>query len=85
MKGLQARAGGRGDYGFGWNPHGDYARERRGDEFGTLEEGELVDVLVIDGDPLADIAVLEDRSRFIAVMQAASSKLASSRSRSRPS
>lgn len=94
------RAGGRlgmgGDYGFGWNPHGDYARELtffvkdvgltplevitcatktgaeimgRGDEFGTLEKGKLADVLVVDGDPIQDIAVLEDRKRFIAVMQ----------------
>ena len=94
------RAGGRlgmgGDYGFGWNPHGDYARELtffvkyvglsplevltcatrtgaqimgRAAEFGTLEAGKLADVLVVDGDVLADISVLEDRSRFIAVMQ----------------
>ena len=31
--------------------------------------GKLADILVVDGDVLADIAVLEDRSRFIAVMQ----------------
>lgn len=41
----------------------------RGDEFGTLEAGKLADILVVDGDVLADIAVLEDRSRFIAVLQ----------------
>jgi imidazolonepropionase-like amidohydrolase len=41
----------------------------RGDEFGTLEAGKLADVLVVDGDVAADIAVLEDRARFIAVMQ----------------
>ena len=41
----------------------------RGDEFGTLEAGKLADVLVVDGDVLADIALLEDRSRFLAVMQ----------------
>ena len=41
----------------------------RGNEFGTLEPGKLADVLVVDGDVLADIAVLEDRSRFLAVMQ----------------
>jgi imidazolonepropionase-like amidohydrolase len=94
------RAGGRlgmgGDYGFGWNPHGDYARELtffvkdvgltplevitcatktgaeimgRGDEFGTLEKGKLADVLVVDGDVNADISLLEDRSKFIAVLQ----------------
>src|SRR5262249_1083902 len=94
------KAGGRlgmgGDYGFAWNPHGDYARELsffgkyvgftpletitcptkngagilgRGDEIGTLEKGKLADVLVVDGDVLADITLLEDRSRFIAVMQ----------------
>src|SRR5258708_24191691 len=41
----------------------------RGDEFGTLEPGKLTDVLVVDGDVLADITLLEDCSRFIAVMQ----------------
>ncbi len=94
------KAGGRlgmgGDYGLGWNPHGDYARELtffvktvgltppevircatrtgaeimgRADEFGTLEAGKLADVLVVDGDVVADISLLEDRSRFVAVMQ----------------
>jgi imidazolonepropionase-like amidohydrolase len=41
----------------------------RGDEFGTLEAGKLADVLVVDGDVAADISVLEDRRRFLAVMQ----------------
>jgi len=94
------RAGGRlgmgGDYGFGWNPHGDYARELtffvkdvglttlevitcatktgaeimgRADEFGTLEKGKLADVLVVDGDVASDISLLENRKKFIAVMQ----------------
>jgi imidazolonepropionase-like amidohydrolase len=94
------KAGGRlgmgGDYGFAWNPHGDYAKELgffvryvgftpietikcatktgaeimgRGDEFGTLETGKLADLLVVDGDVAGDISVLEDRRRFIAVMQ----------------
>lgn len=94
------RAGGRvgmgGDYGFGWNPHGDYARELtffvrdvgftplevimcatktgaeimgRSDEFGTLEVGKLADVLVVDGDVLQDISILERREDFIAVLQ----------------
>ncbi|MFO0954259.1 MAG: amidohydrolase family protein [Isosphaeraceae bacterium] len=94
------RAGGRlgmgGDYGFAWNPHGDYAKELtffvqhagftpletitcatktgaeimgRGHEFGTVEPGKLADLLLVDGDVLADISILEDRSRFLAVMQ----------------
>jgi imidazolonepropionase-like amidohydrolase len=41
----------------------------RGDEFGTLEPGKLADVLVVEGDVVADISLLEDRSRFNAVMQ----------------
>jgi imidazolonepropionase-like amidohydrolase len=41
----------------------------RAAEFGTLEAGKLADVLVVDGDVLADIAVLEDRSRLLAVLQ----------------
>lgn len=94
------KAGGRlgmgGDYGFAWNPHGDYAKELsffvnyvgfspletitcatrtgaeilgRDKEIGTLETGKLADVLVVDGDVVGDIRVLEDRSKFIAVMQ----------------
>lgn len=85
-----------GDYGFAWNPHGDYAKELtffvkyvgfspmdvitcatrngarilgRADELGTLEEGKLADVLVVDGDVLENIELLEDRSRFVAVIQ----------------
>ena len=41
----------------------------RGDEFGTLEPGKLADVLIVDGDVIEDISVLEDRTKFIAVMQ----------------
>jgi imidazolonepropionase-like amidohydrolase len=94
------KAGGRlgmgGDYGFAWNPHGDYARELtffvqyvgfspldtircatktgaeilgRGHELGTLERGKLADVLVVDGDVVDDIAILEDRRRLLAVLQ----------------
>lgn len=94
------RAGGRlgmgGDYGFAWNPHGDYAKELsffvdfvglsplevlkcatktgaeimgRGHDLGTLEPGKLADVLLVDGDPTTDIRLLQDRSRFLAVLQ----------------
>jgi imidazolonepropionase-like amidohydrolase len=93
-------AGGRlgmgGDYGFAWNPHGDYAKELsffvkyvgftpletircatltgaeimgRASEFGSVEPGKLADLLIVDGDVLADITVLEDRARILAVLQ----------------
>ena len=41
-------------------------RER---DIGTLESGKLADLLLVKGDVLADITLLEDRSNFIAVMQ----------------
>lgn len=93
-------AGGRlgmgGDYGFAWNPHGDYAKELsffvnyvglkpldvikcatqtgaeilgRDHELGTLTKGKLGDILIVDGDVVADIAILQDRTRISAVMQ----------------
>jgi imidazolonepropionase-like amidohydrolase len=41
----------------------------RDKELGTLEAGKLADVLVVDGDPIKDISILENRRRFIAVLQ----------------
>ncbi|MEO7370012.1 MAG: amidohydrolase family protein, partial [Ilumatobacteraceae bacterium] len=41
----------------------------RGDELGQLRAGWLADVIVVDGDPLDDIAVLQDRSRVHLVMK----------------
>jgi imidazolonepropionase-like amidohydrolase len=41
----------------------------RESEIGTLEAGKLADVLVVDGDVMADIAILEDRTRLLAVLQ----------------
>lgn len=40
-----------------------------GDKFGTLKVGKFVDVLVVDGDGIANISILEDRSKFLAVLQ----------------
>ncbi len=37
-------------------------------DLGTVEEGRFADLLVIDGDPLADIRILNDRSRMHAVI-----------------
>ena len=85
-----------GDYGFAWNPHGDYARELtffvtdvgfspaqvltcatrngakilgRENELGTLQAGKLADVLVVSGNLLKDISLLENRSNIRAVFQ----------------
>ncbi len=33
-------------------------------ETGAIEEGRLADILIVDGDPLNDVAVLADRSRI---------------------
>ncbi|MGD9538213.1 MAG: amidohydrolase family protein [Alphaproteobacteria bacterium] len=38
-------------------------------EIGTLEEGKHADILVVDGDPLADIQVLQDKARLKLIMK----------------
>jgi imidazolonepropionase-like amidohydrolase len=40
-----------------------------GNELGQLKDGYLADLLLIDGDPLANISVLQDQSRILAVMK----------------
>ncbi len=42
---------------------------RIGGQVGTLEPGKLADLLVVDGDPLADIAVLQNRERLALIMK----------------
>jgi imidazolonepropionase-like amidohydrolase len=37
---------------------------RLDDRLGSLQEGKLADIVVFDGDPLADIAELQDHHRF---------------------
>jgi imidazolonepropionase-like amidohydrolase len=41
----------------------------RGHELGSVREGYLADLLVVDGDPLGDIRVLQDRTRLVAIMK----------------
>ena len=41
-----------------------------GAETGTIEPGKRADLLVVDGDPLADIAVLEHPDKLMAIVQA---------------
>jgi len=41
----------------------------RGHELGWVREGFLADLLVVDGDPLGDIGVLQDPARLLAVMK----------------
>lgn len=38
-------------------------------EIGTLEPGKLADLLVVDGDPLTGIAILQDRARLPLIMK----------------
>jgi imidazolonepropionase-like amidohydrolase len=42
---------------------------RMGKVLGYIREGYLADILLIDGDPLADITVLQDQKRILAVMK----------------
>jgi imidazolonepropionase-like amidohydrolase len=42
---------------------------REDGQVGALEAGRLADILVIDGDPLADITILQDRSRIREIIQ----------------
>ena len=39
------------------------------DQVGTLEPGKLADLLIVDGDPLADIGILRDRAKLLTIMQ----------------
>ena len=41
----------------------------RGRELGQVREGYLADLLLVDGDPVADITILQDGRRILAVMK----------------
>jgi imidazolonepropionase-like amidohydrolase len=40
-----------------------------GDKLGQVRPGFLADLLLVDGDPVADVTVLQDRSRLRAIMK----------------
>jgi len=40
-----------------------------GNELGMIREGYLADMLLVDGDPLADVRILQDRKRLVAIMK----------------
>jgi imidazolonepropionase-like amidohydrolase len=42
---------------------------RMGDTLGQIKEGCFADILLIDGDPLADITVLQHKDKILAVMK----------------
>ncbi len=41
----------------------------RGDELGLVKPGYLADLLLVDGDPLADIRILQDAGRLLGIMK----------------
>jgi imidazolonepropionase-like amidohydrolase len=41
----------------------------KGGELGQIKEGYLADLLLVDGDPLANLAVLQDKTRLLAIMK----------------
>ncbi len=40
-----------------------------GAELGQVREGYLADLLLVDGDPLADVRILQDHKRLVAIMK----------------
>jgi imidazolonepropionase-like amidohydrolase len=41
----------------------------RAHELGSVREGYLADLLVVDGDPLGDFGLLQDEARLAAIMK----------------
>jgi imidazolonepropionase-like amidohydrolase len=41
----------------------------RSHELGAIKEGYLADLLLVDGDPLANLSILRDPKRMLAVMK----------------
>ncbi|WP_028055707.1 amidohydrolase family protein [Sphingobium bisphenolivorans] len=41
----------------------------RGDELGLVKQGYIADLLIVDGDPTRDVAILQDANRFRMIMK----------------
>jgi len=41
----------------------------QGKELGEIKDGYLADLLLVDGDPLSNIAILQDRNKLLAIMK----------------
>jgi imidazolonepropionase-like amidohydrolase len=52
-----------------WATHNGAALQGRLDELGTVEQGKLADLLVVDGDPSKDLRVLQDRDNLKAIIK----------------
>jgi imidazolonepropionase-like amidohydrolase len=52
-----------------WATRNGFELMGRGHELGSVREGYLADLLVVDGDPLGDIALLQDPGRLLAIMK----------------
>ena len=38
-------------------------------ELGQIKEGYLADMILVDGDPVANVRVLQDKARLLAIMK----------------
>lgn len=52
-----------------WATYNGAALQGRLDDLGTVEEGKLADLLVVDGDPSKDLRVLQDRANLKVIMK----------------
>ncbi|HCU88331.1 MAG TPA: amidohydrolase [Gammaproteobacteria bacterium] len=52
-----------------WATYNGAALQGRLDDLGTVEEGKLADLLVVDGDPSRDLRVLQDRDNLKAILK----------------
>ncbi len=52
-----------------WATRNGFELMGRGHELGSVRQGYLADLVVVDGDPLSDIGVLQDPARLLAVVK----------------